>query len=107
VYLRVARAAVEWNTADNVLLVAGATYPDELRRIREVVGDMTLLVPGVGAQGGEVQAVLAAGLNSHRSGLVINASRSVLYASRGRDFAAAARTSAITLRDQINHERPR
>jgi orotidine-5'-phosphate decarboxylase len=107
VYLRVARAAVEWNTADNVLLVAGATYPDELRRIRDVVGDMTLLVPGVGAQGGEVRAVLAAGLNSHGSGLVINASRSILYASRGKDFAAAARTAAISLRDQINRERPR
>jgi orotidine-5'-phosphate decarboxylase len=107
VFLRVARAAADWNTAGNVLLVAGATYPDELRRIRSVVGDMTLLVPGIGAQGGEVKAVVAAGLNGSGSGMVINASRSILYASRSNDFAEAARTAAVALRDQINRERPR
>jgi orotidine-5'-phosphate decarboxylase len=106
VYLRVARAAVDWNTAGNVMLVAGATYPDELRRIRAVVGDMTLLVPGVGAQGGDVPALVAAGINRRGAGLVINASRSVLYASRANDFAEAARTAAIALRDEINRERP-
>jgi orotidine-5'-phosphate decarboxylase len=106
VYLRVARAAVDWNAAGNVMLVAGATYPHELRRIRAVIGDMTLLVPGIGAQGGQVQAVVAAGLNSCGAGLVINASRSVLYASRANDFAEAARTVAIALRDEINRERP-
>jgi len=110
VYLRVARAAVDWNAAGNVMLVAGATYPDELRRIRAVVGDMTLLVPGVGAQGGEVRAVLTAGLDSRGTGLVINASRSVLYAFRANgvpnDFAKAARIAAIALRDEINRERP-
>lgn len=107
VYLRVARAAVDWNTAGNVLLVAGATYPDELRRIRSVVGDMTLLVPGVGAQGGAVPDVVAAGRNRHGSGLIINASRSVLYASAANDFAEAARTAATSLRDEINRERQR
>ena len=105
VYLRVARAAASWNVAGNVMLVAGATYPDELRRIRGAVGDMTLLVPGVGSQGGDVAAVVRAGLNSHRSGLVINASRSVLYASNGNDFAQAARTAASDLRDEINQLR--
>ncbi len=105
VYLRVARAAASWNVAGNVMLVAGATYPDELRRIRGAVGDMTLLVPGVGSQGGDVAAVVRAGLNSQRSGLVINASRSVLYASNGSDFAQAAQTAASDLRDEINQLR--
>ena len=105
VYLRVARAAASWNDAGNVMLVAGATYPDELRGIRSVVGDMTLLVPGVGSQGGDVAAVVGAGLNSRRSGLVINASRSVLYASKGNDFVNAAREAAAELRAEINQLR--
>ncbi len=105
VYLRVARAAASWNVAGNVMLVAGATYPDELRRIRSAVVDMTLLVPGVGSQGGDVAAVVHAGLNSRGSGLVINASRSVLYASKGSDFAQAARAAAVELRDEINELR--
>ncbi len=82
VYLRVARAAAEWNVNDNVMLVVGATYPEDLRRVRAVVGDMTVLVPGVGSQGGDVAAAVNAGLNSQRSGLIVNASRSVLYASK-------------------------
>ncbi len=106
-YLRVARAAVDWNNAGNVMLVVGATYPDELRKVRQVVGDMTLLIPGVGSQGGDVAAVIDAGLNSNRSGLVINASRSVLYASRGADFVDAARSVTRTLRDEINQLRNR
>jgi orotidine-5'-phosphate decarboxylase len=101
-YLRVARAAVEWNVHGNVMLVVGATYPEQLRRVREVVGQMELLVPGVGSQGGDVAAVIAAGINEARRGLVINASRSVLYASKGRDFADAARCATVALRDQIN-----
>jgi orotidine-5'-phosphate decarboxylase len=106
-YLRIARAAATWNAAGNVLLVAGATYPDELRRIRSVVGEMTLLVPGVGTQGGEVDAVVRAGLNKTGVGLIINASRSVLYASSGDDFADAARAAALRLRDEINAVRDR
>jgi orotidine-5'-phosphate decarboxylase len=105
VFLRVARAAAEWNTTGNVMLVVGATYPDELRRVREVVGEMSLLVPGVGTQGGDVEAAVRAGLNSERSGLVINASRSVLYASRGGDFEAAARGAVNSLRNEINRVR--
>jgi len=88
-----------------VMLVAGATYPDELRRIRSAVADMTLLVPGIGSQGGDVAAVVSAGLNSRHSGLVINASRSVLYASNRSDFAQAARVAAADLRDEINQRR--
>ncbi len=106
-YLRVARAACEWNTAGNVMLVVGATYPEPLRRVREVVGSMSLLVPGVGSQGGDVAAVVEAGTNRQRAGLVINASRSVTYASTGIDFAEAARAEATRLRDEINRYRNR
>jgi orotidine-5'-phosphate decarboxylase len=102
VYLRVARAASDWNSHGNVALVVGATFPEQLRRVREVVGDMNVLVPGVGSQGGDVEAVIAAGINESRGGLLVNASRSVLYASRGIDFADAARRVAAELREQIN-----
>lgn len=100
-FLRVAQAAVEWNACGNVMLVAGATYPEDLRRIRNTVGDMPLLVPGIGAQGGDLAEVLANGADRHGRGLVINASRSVLYAGSGGDFAEAARGAAIELRDRI------
>ena len=105
VYLRVARAATQWNVNGNVMLVVGATYPADLRRVREVVGDMTLLVPGVGSQGGDVAAAVEAGLNSHAAGLIVNASRSVLYASSGSDFADAAHRTAAALREEINQLR--
>jgi orotidine-5'-phosphate decarboxylase len=101
-YLRVARAARDWNVHRNVALVVGATYPDQLRRVRDVVGDMCVLVPGVGSQGGDVEAVVAAGVNEAQRGLVINASRSVLYASKGTDCADAARRTVGELREQIN-----
>ena len=97
-----ARAAREWNVNGNVLLVVGATYPDELASIRAIVGDMPLLVPGVGAQGGDVAAVLANGATADGTGLIINSSRAVLYASGGEDFASAARAVALKTRDEIN-----
>jgi len=100
-YLRVARAAVEWNVNGNVMLVAGATYPDDLANIRQIVGDMPLLVPGVGAQGGDLARVLYEGCDGQGQGLVINASRSVLYAGGGDDFACAAAAAARKLRDEI------
>ncbi len=87
------------------MLVVGATYPGELRLVRDVVGDMTLLVPGIGTQGGDVDAAVKAGINSNGSGLVVNASRSVLYASRGADFERAARDAVISLRNEINRVR--
>lgn len=104
-FLRVARAAVEWNVDGNVMLVVGATYPGELRLVRDVVGEMSLLVPGIGAQGGDVEAAVIAGMNSNKSGLVVNASRSVLYASRGSDFETAARAAVVSLRNEINRVR--
>ena len=99
------KAAREWNANGNVLLVVGATYPDELASIRAIVGDMPLLVPGVGAQGGDVAAVLANGATAEGAGLVISSSRAVLYASGGEDFAQAARSAALKTRDEINAHR--
>lgn len=97
VHLRVARAAAEWNTHGNVMLVAGATYPEQLEAIRDTVGDMALLVPGIGAQGGDLDAAVAAGLASDGAGLVFNTSRAVLYAAAGADYADAARRVAEQL----------
>lgn len=99
------KAAREWNANGNVLLVVGATYPDELASIRSIVGDMPLLVPGVGAQGGDVAAVLANGATADGAGLIISSSRAVLYASGGEDFAQAARAVALKTRDEINAHR--
>ena len=99
VFLRVARAAVGWNRSGNVMLVAGATYPDELGRIRAAVGDMPLLVPGIGAQGGDLAAVLTHGADSRGQGLAINASRSVLFADAGNPAAGARRAAMDLLAD--------
>jgi orotidine-5'-phosphate decarboxylase len=101
-YVHVARrAASQWSAMGECGLVVGATYPDELRRVRDLVGDMPLLVPGIGAQGGDVAATVAAGLDSHGHGMVINSSRAILYASAGAAFAEAARAAAIATRDEI------
>jgi orotidine-5'-phosphate decarboxylase len=96
------KAAHEWNANGNVLLVVGATYPEEMGQIRAIVGDMPILVPGVGAQGGDVAAVLANGATADGTGLVISSSRAVLYAGSGSDYAQAARAAALKLRDEIN-----
>ncbi len=98
---RVAEMANGWNSRGNVGLVVGATYPEELRRVRQLCPQMTFLVPGVGAQGGDLAAVLASGLDANGGGLVINVSRQVLYASKGPDFAQAAGEMAQRLCDEI------
>jgi orotidine-5'-phosphate decarboxylase len=98
-------AATKWNSRGNCMLVVGATYPKELAEIREIVGDLPFLVPGVGAQGGDVAQAVQNGRTKNGTGLVISSSRAILYASSGDDFAAAARTAALTLRDQINAAR--
>lgn len=100
-------AARQWNTRGNCLLVVGATYPQELAEIRRIVGDMPLLVPGVGAQGGDVAAAVRSGQTAAGTGLIISSSRAILYASRGEDFASAARTATERLRSQINEHRLR
>lgn len=102
VYEHVAELAVSrWNRNGNVLLVAGATYPGELGRIRRIIGDIPLLVPGVGAQGGSVEAVIANGLDSRGQGLAINSSRGIIYAGSGEDFAARARQATVDLNNAI------
>jgi orotidine-5'-phosphate decarboxylase len=106
-FLNVARhVATAWNTEhNNCGLVVGATYPQELQMVRAVAGDLPILVPGIGAQGGDLAAVVRAGMDSQRGGLVISASRSILYASNGPDFAEAARHEAQRLRDEIERLR--
>lgn len=92
------KATQEWNQNQNVMLVVGATHADALQKIRGIVGDMTLLVPGVGAQGGDLKAVLQAGLNSKRKGLIINSSRGILYAGSENvgESAQAAALKVVT-----------
>ena len=103
----VAEMARRWNSRGNVGLVVGATYPEELKRVRRLCPEMTFLVPGVGAQGGDVAAVVRNGLDKAGRGLIINVSRQVLYASREKDFAVAAAGAARQLRDEIARERER
>jgi len=101
------RVAHEWNGNGNCLLVIGATWPNELAQVRALVGDLPLLVPGIGAQGGDVAAVLRNGADSQGNGLVISSSRAILYASNGADYAGAAAAAALQQRDAINAQRPR
>ena len=100
-------AAHRWNSRGNCLLVVGATYPRELAEVREIVGNMPFLVPGVGAQGGDVDQAVRSGQTADGTGLIISSSRSILYASSGDDFASAARKATMTLREQINLSRLR
>ena len=105
-YQHVARTiARDWNTDGNCVLVVGATFPDELSVIRGIVGDMPLLIPGVGAQGGDVEAVVRNGKTADGTGLMINSSRGILYASSGAGYADAAADAARALRDEINRYR--
>jgi orotidine-5'-phosphate decarboxylase len=95
------RAAHEWGELGDGGLVVGATFPDELGTVRSIVGDMPILVPGVGAQGGDIGATVAAGAAADGLGMVINSSRAILYASSKADFADAARREATITRDAI------
>lgn len=96
----------KWNKNNNCSLVIGATYPEEMKIIRTIVGsDMPFLVPGIGAQGGDVEAVMKAGLDDNKQGLIISSSREILYASNGDDFAEAARQKAKETKDKINKHR--
>ena len=104
-YQRVAQLARSWNSGGNVGLVVGATYPDDMRDLRRLCPDMLFLVPGIGPQEAELERAVAAGLDEDGAGIMINASRAVLYASAGADFAQAARRAAQTLRDAIEQHR--
>jgi orotidine-5'-phosphate decarboxylase len=104
-YEIVAEKARSWDRHGNVGLVVGATYPGEMRRLRELCPEMPFLVPGVGVQAGELGASVRAGIDARGCGMLISASRGVTYASKGADFAQAARREAVRLRDEINRER--
>ncbi|MDR2000093.1 MAG: orotidine-5'-phosphate decarboxylase [Zoogloeaceae bacterium] len=99
------KVAEEWNATGQCALVVGATFPAELARVRALTGDMPLLVPGIGAQGGDIEATVKAGKTATGTGLMINSSRAILYASKGEDYAAAARQAAQDTRDAINRWR--
>jgi len=103
-YLHVAKlAAQQWNSSGQIGLVVGATFPEEIAKVRALVGDMPLLIPGIGAQGGDINATVQAGAISNKpgTGMIINSSRAILYASSGNDFAEAARAVALETRNAL------
>ncbi len=102
-YEVVAQKAKEWNTYGNIGLVVGATYPEELKRLRQLCPEMTLLIPGIGAQGGDLALAVKYGIDARGEGAIINVSRQILYAASGKDFAKTARRVALEFRDQINY----
>ncbi|MFC1846907.1 orotidine-5'-phosphate decarboxylase [Chloroflexota bacterium] len=98
----VAQKAEQWNEHGNVGLVVGATYPQELKLIRQQHPDMPLLIPGVGAQGGDLEKAVRCGIDIGGQKAIINSSRQIIYASKGKDFAAAAAAATTQLRSDIN-----
>jgi orotidine-5'-phosphate decarboxylase len=99
------KVARDWNGNGNCALVVGATWPQQLREVRAIVGEVPFLVPGVGAQGGDVEAVVTHAKTADGTGLVVSSSRAILYASSGGDFADAAAGATKSLRDEINRYR--
>ena len=97
--------ARDWNANGNCALVVGATWPAQLAEVRAIVGDMPLLVPGVGAQGGDAEAVVRNARSADGTGLLVSSSRVILYASTGDDYADAAAAAARHLRDTLNAAR--
>ncbi len=93
--------ATNWNANGNCAVVVGATYPEELKKVRAIVGDIPILIPGVGAQGGDLEASVRNGINSQKQGIMIASSRSIIYASNDEDFAEAARAETEKLHNQI------
>ena len=103
VYQHIARTAADsWSTLGEVGLVVGATCPGKLAEVRAIAQSLPLLIPGVGAQGGDVEATVRAGRDSNGLGVMINSSRAIIYASTGKDFASQARGAALATRDAIN-----
>jgi orotidine-5'-phosphate decarboxylase len=101
-YEHVARLAQgPWNTNGQLGLVVGATYPQEIARVREIAPTLPLLIPGVGAQGGDAKATIRAGLTS-KGLVVVNSSRAIIYASSGENFAEAARHAALETKAVLN-----
>ena len=104
-YEVVAQKAREWNIYGNIGLVVGATYPEELKRVRSICPEMPLLIPGIGAQGGDLAAAVRYGADARGQKAIISVSRQILYASQQKDFAQAARNTAREIRTQINDYR--
>lgn len=105
VYQTVVEKAAEWNKHENIGLVVGATHPAELKAIRSTVPDMPFLIPGIGAQGGDLKETVAAGLDKYRRGSIINVSRDIIYTSHDKLFGEAARKKAIDYQSKINQIR--
>jgi orotidine-5'-phosphate decarboxylase len=104
-FLSVARRAQRWDRHGTLGLVVGATYPDDVAAVRAAVPSAPILLPGVGAQAGDLEASVRAGVDANGEGAIVNASRTILYASRGADWQDAARRAAERLRDEINAAR--
>jgi len=98
----VAEKCTEWNTNENIGLVAGATRAEDLISLRQAAPDVPLLIPGIGAQGGDLEAVVNNAVKGFPRGALINSSRGIIYASKGKNFMEAAEKAAKELRDQIN-----
>ena len=96
------KVANEWNSNGQCALVVGATFPNEIAQVREIVGDMPLLIPGIGAQGGDLAATMQAGQTANGTGVIINSSRAIIYASAGEDYAHAAKKIARETQAAIN-----
>ena len=106
-YKQIAKQVSEWNIYKNLGLVVGATKPEELKEVRSVAPELPFLIPGIGAQGGDLKATVKNGLMKDGGGIIINVSRSVVYASEEDDYASAARKAAICYRDSIRECCPR
>ena len=104
-YEHVVAKAKQWNTKKNIGLVVGATRPAELKRIRSLVPNMPILIPGVGAQKGDLQATIRNGCDENGELAIINVGRGIIYASNGNDFATLARETAINIQEEINRYR--
>ena len=106
-YEKVIRSCVKWNSNNNVGIVVGATNPKELKNVRKLAPTLPILIPGIGKQGGDLQASIRFGCDKNGELAVINSSRGILYASKGRDFADAARREAMRLRNEIRNYQER
>jgi orotidine-5'-phosphate decarboxylase len=99
-YEKVMRTAQDWGNLDNLMFVVGATHPEKFEEIRQIVPNHFLLVPGIGAQGGDLEGVSKYGLNDH-CGLLVNSSRGIIYAGEGEDFAEKSRAAALKVQLQM------
>lgn len=100
VYEKVLRTVAGWGTSENIMFVVGATRAEEFEHIRKIIPDHFLLVPGIGAQGGDLKSVSKYGMNDH-CGLLVNSSRQIIYASSGSDFAEKARAAALMVQEEM------